>query len=383
MIIPFCIFASMSGIYLHVPFCKQKCTYCDFHFSTTFESYRTKMVETMQQELALRREYLTDYCLESIYFGGGTPSLLTLEELQQFFSTLHANFTLSENAEITLEANPDDITNENLANWRNVGINRLSIGLQSFKEKDLNWMNRAHSVQDALKCVELAKSHGFQNISVDLIYGLPELTLEEWKQHIALVLEMDVQHISAYCLTIEAKTALHKMVATQKIFPAGEDAQSDQFLLLIELLKTAGFDQYEISNFGLPGLHAVHNSNYWKGKEYLGIGPSAHSFNGISRRWNVSNNSRYIANFNTQKEWFEEEILKPKDRWNEILLTGLRTSSGVQFNQLLALQELPVSFQEKLIEFSANNWLLQTESGIVLTEQGRLMADHIAAELFL
>ena len=383
MIIPFCIFASMSGIYLHVPFCKQKCTYCDFHFSTTFESYRTKMVETMQLELALRREYLTDSCLESIYFGGGTPSLLTLEELQQFFSTLHANFTLSENAEITLEANPDDITDENLANWRNVGINRLSIGLQSFKEKDLNWMNRAHSVQDALKCVKLAKSYGFQNISVDLIYGLPELTLEEWKQHIALVLEMDVQHISAYCLTIEAKTALHKMVATQKIFPAGEDAQSDQFLLLIELLKTAGFEQYEISNFGLPGLHAVHNSNYWKGKEYLGIGPSAHSFNGISRRWNVANNSRYIANFNTPKEWFEEEILTPKDRWNEILLTGLRTSSGVQFNQLLALQELPVSFQEKLIEFSANKWLLQTESGIVLTEQGRLMADHIAAELFL
>lgn len=383
MIIPFCIFASMSGIYLHVPFCKQKCTYCDFHFSTTFESYRTKMVETMQLELTLRREYLTDSCLESIYFGGGTPSLLTLEELQQFFSTLHANFTLSENAEITLEANPDDITNENLANWRKVGINRLSIGLQSFKEKDLNWMNRAHSVQDALNCVELAKSHGFQNINVDLIYGLPELTLEEWKQHIALVLEMDVQHISAYCLTIEAKTALHKMVATQKIFPAGEDAQSDQFLLLIELLKTAGFEQYEISNFGLPGLHAVHNSNYWKGKEYLGIGPSAHSFNGISRRWNVSNNSRYIANFNTQKEWFEEEILKPKDRWNEILLTGLRTSSGVQFNQLLALQELPVSFQEKLIEFSANKWLLQTDNSIVLTEQGRLMADHIAAELFL
>ena len=383
MIIPFCIFASMSGIYLHVPFCKQKCTYCDFHFSTTFESYRTKMVETMQQELALRREYLTDSCLESIYFGGGTPSLLTLEELQQFFTSLHANFTLSENAEITLEANPDDITDENLANWRKVGINRLSIGLQSFKEKDLNWMNRAHSVQDALKCVELAKSYGFQNISVDLIYGLPELTLEEWKQHIALVLEMDVQHISAYCLTIEAKTALHKMVATQKIFPAGEDAQSDQFLLLIELLKTAGFDQYEISNFGLPGLHAVHNSNYWKGREYLGIGPSAHSFNGISRRWNVVNNSRYIANFNTPKEWFEEEILTPKDRWNEILLTGLRTSSGVQFDQLLALQELPVSFQEKLIEFSANKWLVQTESSIVLTEQGRLMADHIAAELFL
>jgi oxygen-independent coproporphyrinogen-3 oxidase len=341
------------------------------------------MVETMQQELALRKDYLTDNCLESIYFGGGTPSLLTLEELKQFFSTLHANFTLSENAEITLEANPDDITEENLANWRKVGINRLSIGLQSFKEKDLNWMNRAHSVQDALKCVELAKSHGFENISVDLIYGLPELTLEEWKQHITLVLGMHVQHISAYCLTIEDKTALHKMVATQKIFPAGEDAQSDQFLLLIELLKTAGFEQYEISNFGLPNFHAVHNSNYWKGKHYLGIGPSAHSFNGISRRWNVANNSRYIANFNTQKEWFEEEILTPKDRWNEILLTGLRTSSGVQFAQLLALQELPVQFQQKLIEFSANNWLLQTDSGIVLTEQGRLMADHIAAELFL
>lgn len=373
----------MSGIYIHIPFCKQKCTYCDFHFSTTFESYRTQMIETMQREIVLRKNYLTDSLLESVYFGGGTPSLLTLKELQDLFTSINSHFVISDNAEITLEANPDDITKENLEIWKKVGINRLSIGLQSFKEKDLQWMNRAHSVNEALHCVQLAKGSGFSNISVDLIYGLPDLTLEEWESHVNTVLKMNIQHISAYCLTIEEKTALHKMVATQKIFPAGEDEQSDQFLLLTKKLKEVDFKHYEISNFGLPNYEAVHNSNYWQGKQYLGIGPSAHSFNGVSRRWNISNNPLYIKNFNSENTWFEEEILTEKDRWNELLLTGLRTSLGVNLKQLESIQELPVSFTKKINEFSDREWLILRNKRIILTDSGRLMADYIASELFL
>lgn len=373
----------MSGIYIHIPFCKQKCSYCDFHFSTTFESYRAQMIETMHKEIVLRRDYLNESLLESVYFGGGTPSLLTLEELETLFGTINSQFVLSDKAEITLEANPDDITPENLKIWKKVGINRLSIGLQSFKEKDLVWMNRAHSVTEALDCVQLARDSGFTNISVDLIYGLPELTIEEWESHVDTVLKMEIQHVSAYCLTIEEKTALHKMVATQKIFPIGEDEQSDQFLLLTKKLKQAGFKHYEISNFGLSNYEAVHNSNYWKGKQYLGIGPSAHSFNGISRRWNISNNPLYIKNFNSENTWYEEEILTEKDRWNELLLTGLRTSYGVDLEQLESIQELPLSFTEKIKEFYDHNWLTLENRRIVLTDTGRLMADHISSELFL
>lgn len=376
-------FCSMSGIYLHIPFCKQKCTYCDFHFSTSFESYRFKMIETMKEEILLRKEYTLNPYLKSIYFGGGTPSILTFEELNLLVQTIQQNYSVDENVELTLEANPDDINSENLINWKKAGINRLSIGLQSFKEKDLLWMNRAHSVKEALGCVKLAQEHGFRNISVDLIYGLPELTLEEWEKHIEIVLDMQVQHVSAYCLTVEEKTALHKMVATQKIFPAGEDEQSDQFLLLTKKLKEAGFLHYEISNFGLPEFEAFHNSNYWRGKHYLGIGPSAHSFNGVSRRWNIANNALYLKNFNSENNWFEEEVLSPKDRWNELLLTGLRTSYGVEIRLLEEIQELPDTYHLKLKQFSDNGWLYQENGKIILTDEGRLMADHIASELFV
>lgn len=373
----------MSGIYIHIPFCKQKCTYCDFHFSTTFQSYREKMINTLEKEIVLRKDYLMDEPLDSIYFGGGTPSLLTHDELSQLMRTIHENFHVSASAEITLEANPDDITPDSVRMWKEKGINRLSIGLQSFKATDLQWMNRAHSVDEGLKCVKIAQDSGITAISVDLIYGLPDLTIEEWKSHIDTVLQMGVQHISAYCLTVEEKTALHKLVRTHQLKPVGEDEQSDQFLELSKRLKKAGFLHYEISNFGLPGFEAVHNSNYWKGKTYLGIGPSAHSFNGTSRRWNISNNQAYIKEFGASSTWFQIEKLSKKDQWNELILTGLRTSYGVELNKLMAIHQPTKSFQRKLDQFEKNGWLTINKKLIVLSDEGRLMADHIASELFL
>jgi oxygen-independent coproporphyrinogen-3 oxidase len=337
----------------------------------------------MKDEISLRSDYLTKKELNSIYFGGGTPSLLSSEELKGIMSRIRETFSITEETEITLETNPDDITELSVAGWIEAGINRISIGLQSFREKDLHWMNRAHSVEEALQCVRIAQGAGIKNISVDLIYGLPELSLDEWKAHLKTVIEMGVPHVSAYCLTVEEKTALHKLVKDRKILPAGEDDQSDQFLALTEMLKNAGFQHYEISNFGKPGYEAIHNSNYWKGEEYLGIGPSAHSFDGISRRWNVANNSAYIKHFKDGGAWFEEEILSTTDQWNELILTGLRTSYGVSLGQLERLQPIPISIHAMISELTESGLATLQDGVLILTDSGRLQADHIASELFL
>lgn len=371
----------MAGIYIHIPFCKQKCTYCDFHFSTSFEHYRNEMIATIGKEIELRKEELKHVTIASIYFGGGTPSILSAQELNFLLQKIHTNFDVDSSAEITLEANPDDITVQQLAMWKDEGINRLSIGLQSFKASDLKWMNRAHTVDEALTCVQLAKKSGFNAISVDLIYGLPGLTTAEWQNHIDCVIEMDVQHISAYCLTVEEKTALNQLVKDKKIIPAGEDAQSDQFILLTEQLKKAGFLHYEISNFGKPGHEAVHNSNYWKGISYMGVGPSAHSFNGSSRRWNISNNSQYLKQF-AANAYYEVEILTRNDQWNEIIMTGLRTSSGVSIDQLSAIFPVDEVFQKTLHTFEKEGLIECSNHQLVLTEKGRLQADFIASEFF-
>lgn len=373
----------MAGLYIHIPFCKQKCSYCDFHFSTTFHKYRTEMILAMCSEMDRTKDYLEKEPLESIYFGGGTPSLLTEQEIQKILETAHEHFEVLPNAEITLEANPDDITPDSVVAWMNAGINRLSIGLQSFREKDLAWMNRAHTADEALNCVKQAQDQGISNISVDLIYGLPDLSLKEWEQHIERVISMGIQHVSAYCLTVEEKTALHKLVQTHTLIPAGEDEQSDQFLLLSDKLKKAGFMHYEISNFGRPGFEAVHNANYWKGKKYLGIGPSAHSFNGTSRRWNLANNTQYIKRIEGNETWFEEEHLTQKDQWNELILTGLRTSYGVNLDQLKKIHPLTPEFLQNTNKFAELNWLQITHQQMILTDEGRLKADHIASELFL
>jgi oxygen-independent coproporphyrinogen-3 oxidase len=373
----------MAGIYIHIPFCKQKCTYCDFHFSTTFEVYRKEMIATICQEISLRADELKGESIKSIYFGGGTPSLLTEQELKDILNQISNLFTIEEGAEITLEANPDDINNHQLKIWKDVGINRLSIGIQSFKAEDLSWMNRAHSVEEAENAVRLAQEAGFQNITVDLIYGLPNLTLEEWKSHIQRVLDMDVPHLSAYCLTVEEKTVLNKMVKEKKIIPANEDQQSDQFELLLSMTEAAGFEQYEISNFAKNQHYAVHNTNYWTGQVYLGVGPSAHSFDGESRRWNVSNNRKYMESMGKDSSWFSTEKLSKNERWNELLLTGLRTNFGVSIDQLKKINPISLAIEAKLAEFVTYGWMEKSPTHLRLTKEGKLKADYIASELFL
>lgn len=372
----------MAGIYIHIPFCKQKCTYCDFHFSTTFQSYRSRMIESLCKEIELQKNYLNNQSVETIYFGGGTPSILYIEELRQIIDAIHTHFDTGRLKEITLEANPDDITKSNILAWKKNGVNRLSIGLQSFKEDDLKWMNRAHTVSEALNCVRLAVENGIQNLTVDLIYGLPNLTNQEWIHHIETVIGMGVQHVSAYCLTVEEGTALDKFVEKGKIIPASENNQAEQFLLLVETLEKNGFSQYEISNFCKPEFESIHNSNYWKGIHYLGIGPSSHSYNGHSRSWNVRNNHSYMNSVANETSWFETEELTKNDIYNELLLTGLRTIYGVNLNQLGTILPLENDFHMQIEQLCKEQLMEKDSSSIRLTKTGRLQADRIASDLF-
>ena len=380
---PLRIFANMAGIYIHIPFCKQKCTYCDFHFSTSYQSYKSEMIECLIRELSMRSSYLAEQEIETIYFGGGTPSLLSSGELKAIITHINTTFSISDTAEISLEVNPDDISENQLMDWKKSGINRLSIGLQSFREEDLKWMNRAHNSEEALNCVGLAKKAGFENISVDLIYGLPNFSTEDWKKNIQKVLRFGIQHVSAYCLTVEEKTVLSKWVAQKKIVPANEDDQSEQFEILVNELEKAGIGQYEISNFSLPGFHSKHNSNYWKGKHYLGIGPSAHSFNGTSRSWNIPNNRTYMHEIQEGKCWFETEELTTKNQFNELLLVGLRTSTGVNVEQLISIQNPSKKFWEQIETMKNYGWIIVTDQTITLSKSGKLKADHISSELFI
>ncbi|MCH2224429.1 MAG: radical SAM family heme chaperone HemW [Crocinitomicaceae bacterium] len=373
----------MAGIYIHIPFCKQQCTYCDFHFSTTFEEYRQEMVNTICEELIQRRGYLVNKQIETIYFGGGTPSLLTKDELGKILNTVHLNFTVVDEPEVTLEANPDDISFYTLGFWKEYGVNRLSIGLQSFKSEDLKWMNRAHSVDESLSCVQLAKEAGFDQLTVDLMYGLPNLSIEDWEKHIDHVIDMDVGHVSAYCLTIEEKTVLDNWVQKGKVVAPNEDQQSDQFITLLRKLEGANFEQYEISNFAKEGKQSKHNSNYWKGTWYLGVGPSAHSFNGVSRQWNIANNRQYMKRIQTGSSFFEIEELSIENRINELILTGLRTSYGLNLEKLVKIGRLPKEFYLNKAYFISEGWMKDEDGYLRLTKEGKLRADFIASELFV
>ncbi len=369
----------MSGLYLHIPFCRKRCTYCDFHFSTTFEHYRSDLVAAIAQELNFRATEAQG-ALQSVYFGGGTPSILSFTELELLFKQIHQNYQLTADCEITFEVNPEDISAANLHFWKDLGINRLSIGLQTFTDSDLQWMNRAHQVNDGLDGIRLAQQVGFKNISVDLIYGLPEQSLSAWQESLAAVFQLQIQHLSAYCLTIEPQTALHHLVSKKKLQAAEETLQSDQFLLLIELARENGFEQYEISNFALPGFHSRHNSSYWKFQPYIGVGPSAHSFDGKSRRWNVRNNTLYTKEVGKGDKWFETEALSENERRNEQILLGLRTKWGLDETLLSSAWTQKESAQ--IDAYARLDWLLKLKDRIVLTEQGKLHADGIAADLF-
>lgn len=372
----------MAGIYIHIPFCKQKCTYCDFHFSTTFRPYRARMIDSLCKELEIQKDYLENQAIETVYFGGGTPSILKMEELNQLLDTIHSNFDTSQLTEITLETNPDDISEPSISNWKNAGINRLSIGLQSFKESDLKWMNRAHNVREAYNCVDLAVKNEIDNLTVDLIYGLPGLTNEEWVRHIETVIKMGVRHISAYCLTVEEGTALNSLVRKGTIIPASEQHQAEQFLLLVETLEKNDFSQYEISNFCKPGYESVHNSNYWKGIHYLGIGPSAHSYNGTSRSWNIRNNHLYMDAVENGSCWSETEELSKENVHNELLMTGLRTIHGVNLDQLNSILPLDKDFYQQIEILTTEGLMEKDHRSIRLTKTGRLQADRIASDLF-
>ena len=372
----------MAGIYVHIPFCKKRCSYCDFHFSTTFSSYREKLIAAICSELAIRKSELQDALVETVYFGGGTPSLLTKEELAAIMSTIREHFELADSPEITFEVNPDDATTENLADWKALGINRLSIGLQSFQETDLTWMNRSHSTEQGQMAVRLAQATGFDNISIDLIYGLPELSNEQWVSHLNQALSLNVQHISSYCLTIEPKTALNDFVAKGKLTRPTEDQQSEQFELLVSTLALAGFEQYEISNFAKDQKYAKHNSAYWNFSPYLGVGPSAHSFNGQQRRWNVANNTKYYQDVGKKQDWFEVENLSESEKWNEYFLTGLRTKWGILKKNIQEMGGMSSSELTLMDSYVKSEWMIEADVSFVLTEKGKLQADGIASSFF-
>lgn len=340
------------------------------------------MISCLQKEIVARKAELKNQVIETIYFGGGTPSLLKTTDIEKLLQTIHATFHCTENLECTLEANPDDITLHQVEAWKSAGINRLSVGIQSFDSEDLLWMNRAHSADEGLNCIRIAQKGGIENISLDLIYGLPNMDNERWLKQIQQAIDLDVTHISAYCLTVEEKTALHQLVKKKQIQPASNEQQSEQFELLISALKNAVFEHYEISNFAKPGFISKHNSNYWKGIHYLGIGPSAHSFDGNSRSWNIANNQQYMRLINADEIAFEKEILSSKDQFNELLLTGLRTCWGVDMTALQKHLPFSKEFETNLADFQAKKWVRIEENQLILSEEGKHWADFIAQELF-
>lgn len=340
------------------------------------------MVSAMCIELKERKKELRDDLPESIYFGGGTPSILSDQLIGQIFSTIRQNFDLSHVKEITLEANPDDITAEKVRFWKSIGVNRLSIGIQSFDEVDLRWMNRAHTSEQSLNSIRTAQENGISNLTIDLMYGLPEMSPERWKKQIRTAIDTGIQHVSAYCLTVEERTALYKKVQREELIPSDQDLQSEHFDILIKELTENGFQHYEISNFGKSGFLALHNSSYWKGKHYLGIGPSAHSFDGVSRTWNVSNNLTYMKEFENGIIPYEREILTASNQFNELLLTGLRTMWGVDLKKLGEILEISEEFNSKIQYYCGKKWMMREGTTIRLTSDGKHYADAIAEDLF-
>lgn len=324
--------ASEAGIYLHIPFCHKACHYCNFHFSTSLQR-KPELVHALLQEIGQRRDYLQGKPIRSVYFGGGTPSLLSDAELRSLMDGLHRHFTILPEAEITLEANPEDITTAAVHHWISAGINRLSIGIQSFSDPLLQWMNRNHSGQDAETCILKAQDAGIHNLSADLIYGIPGLTDGQWEEDSWRLVELEVPHISAYALTVEPKTALAHQISTGKVSQTDDAQGARQFHLLRGWLQQSGYAHYEISNYARDGRMAVHNTGYWLGQEYLGLGPSAHSFNGHSRQWNIANNARYIALVEQGGGYTEREELDPYTRMNERIMTSLRTMWGLDLDQ--------------------------------------------------
>ncbi len=374
----------MAGIYLHIPFCKQACYYCDFHFSTNLSTKR-ELVEAIARELTLQKDYVNRERINTIYLGGGTPSMLDAEELELLFTTIHKNFSVNEAAEITLEANPDDLSLPRLRQLRSQGVNRLSIGIQSFDDKVLQFLNRAHNGQSAVSCIEEARNAGFQNISIDLIYAIPGQDDEAWKQNIVQAIRLSPEHISSYSLTIEDKTVFGRWAATGKLKVTEDDIAATQLETLVTLLEAADFAQYEVSNFARPGFESRHNSSYWKQERYLGVGPSAHSYNESSRQYNISNNAAYVRSMQQNIIPFTLESLTREDKINDFLLTTLRTQWGTDLKKLQELYQydLLADHRQYIESLCEQKFALLRNDTLLLTKSGKLLADKIASDLFM
>lgn len=373
----------MAGIYIHIPFCRQACYYCDFHFSTSLKN-KIGFLDALRKEILLQKDYLGTKNINTVYFGGGTPSILSPEEILCLCDELSKYFFIDPKAEITLEANPDDLKEEKLNQLRQTPVNRLSIGIQSFSDVDLKFLNRIHNSEEAIECVRKAKDAGFENISIDLIYGIHTLTNKQWKKNLDLAFALDVQHVSCYSLTVEPKTALHSYIRKGRIKNISSKKSTEQFKILMKEMSKNYFIHYEISNFCKEGFHSKHNSNYWKGVNYLGLGPSAHSFDGNSRQWNVKSNSVYINYLNKNLLPIEREVLTEIQKYNEYILTSLRTIWGMDFNFVKnKFSQKLFSHMEKECDILIQKKMLsQKDEKIFLTHKGKLFADKITSDLF-
>jgi oxygen-independent coproporphyrinogen-3 oxidase len=375
----------MAGIYIHIPFCKQACTYCNFHFSTSLK-LKDEVLQAIMRELEIQKNYMNGAPIETIYFGGGTPSILSVDEIKGIFDYIYDLYPIHELKECTLEANPDDLNAKYLKELRNTPVNRFSIGTQSFRDTDLQYMNRAHNAQEADYAIKAAQDAGFPNITIDLIYGTPGLTDADWKYNLAKVKELDIPHFSSYALTVEEGTALASNIKKKKTAPVDNEQSAGQFEILMEQAAAMGYEHYEISNLAKPGHYAVHNTNYWRGQPYLGIGPSAHSFDGKNRRWNIANNALYAKSILLNNELaYEEEVLTPTEHLNEYIMTSLRTMWGCDLMIVEKnwgndhLKEI----LESALEFLEKGMMVRRDNKLVLTNKGKLFADRVAGELFV
>lgn len=376
---------SVAGIYLHIPFCKQACTYCNFHFSTSLRM-KEDMIAAMMAELEMRSNYLPEQTIETIYFGGGTPSVLSADEIKQITEHIYKLYRVENLQEFTLEANPDDLTAQYLKELRDTAISRFSIGVQSFRDEDLQYMNRAHNAQQADRAIKTAQDAGFGNLTIDLIYGTPGLTDAAWKHNLSMIKTLGIPHFSSYALTVEEGTALHHNIKRNKTTPVDPAQAAGQFEILMAEAANMGYDHYEISNLALPGHHAIHNTNYWMGVPYIGIGPSAHSYNLRSRSWNIANNALYIKSMLTEHKLpLETEVLTPEQQLNEYLMTSLRTMWGCDMEKIATNWGADYSQQilhdaERFVE---RGQLQLKDKKLILTNAGKLFADNIAGELFV
>lgn len=372
----------MAGIYIHVPFCKTRCIYCDFYTGTD-DSKRRQYIDAVVKELSVRKDYVEGEPIRTIYFGGGTPSQLYFDEFKRIFDSIYQNYKVESNAEITFEANPDDLTAGFFDSIAKLPFNRLSIGIQTFSDPELKFLNRRHSAQAAIDAVKLAQSRGFDNISIDLIYGLPDQTIDVWNRNLDIALSLDIQHVSAYHLIYEERTALYRMLKKHKVSEVDEELSNDMFSLMIDRLRKEGFEHYEISNFARDSKYSKHNTSYWLGEKYLGIGPSAHSFNGRDRAWNVSSLTKYINALAKDQLDVEYEILDVDKQYNDFILTGLRTKWGVD------LKTLESRFGSKMLEYCLryakrylkSECLKEVDGRLILTDKGVFISDGIMSDL--